>query len=237
MKVEPSFNLWNNDRSMGESVDKSGASGASGLGPWGERTLSGQQGQGAAHRARREDASQDPRCGTGRIRAARVPRQLDRRHHQPGQGRAGHLLHLFRQQGGGVRGAGPRHVAAGARSCRSRHRRRDRRDRSRAAARLASYLRFVFDHKEVYRIIDEAEFVDPAGFRTHYETAAARIAARLEEATAKGANARRRRARHGSPRLGDHGDERLPRPALRRVGQAGPGPGRRPRQRPVAHAA
>lgn len=51
---------------------------------------------------------------------------------------------------------------------------------------LASYLRFVFDHKEVYRIIDEAEFVDPAGFRTHYETAAARIATRLEEAIAKG---------------------------------------------------
>jgi len=57
-------------------------------------------------------------------------------------------------------------------------------DRERRA--LASYLRFVFDHKEVYRIIDEAEFVDPAGFRTHYETAAARIAARLEDATAKG---------------------------------------------------
>ena len=57
-------------------------------------------------------------------------------------------------------------------------------DRERRA--LASYLRFVFDHKEVYRIIDEAEFVDPAGFRTHYETAAARIAARIEEATAKG---------------------------------------------------
>ena len=57
-------------------------------------------------------------------------------------------------------------------------------DRERRA--LASYLRFVFDHKEVYRIIDEAEFVDPAGFRTHYETAAARIAARLEEAVALG---------------------------------------------------
>ena len=38
-------------------------------------------------------------------------------------------------------------------------------DRERLA--LASYLRFVLDHKEVYRIIDEAEFVDPAGFRTH----------------------------------------------------------------------
>ena len=57
-------------------------------------------------------------------------------------------------------------------------------DRERRA--LASYLRFVFERKEVYRIIDEAEFVDPAGFRTHYETAAARIAARIEEATAKG---------------------------------------------------
>ena len=57
-------------------------------------------------------------------------------------------------------------------------------DRERLA--LASYLRFVFDHKEVYRIIDEAEFVDPAGFRTHYETAAARIASRLEEAASRG---------------------------------------------------
>src|SRR4029453_4061674 len=57
-------------------------------------------------------------------------------------------------------------------------------DRERRA--LSSYLRFVFDHKEVYRIIDEAEFVDPAGFRTHYETAAARIASRLEDAVAKG---------------------------------------------------
>ena len=45
---------------------------------------------------------------------------------------------------------------------------------------LGAYLRFVAEHKEVYRIIDEAEFVDPAGFRRHYETTAARIAARLE---------------------------------------------------------
>ena len=28
---------------------------------------------------------------------------------------------------------------------------------------LEAYLGFVKDHKEVYRIIDEAEFVDPAG--------------------------------------------------------------------------
>ena len=51
---------------------------------------------------------------------------------------------------------------------------------------LAAYLRFVVDHKEVYRIIDEAEFVDPAGFRAHYESSANRIAARLRDATAKG---------------------------------------------------
>ena len=51
---------------------------------------------------------------------------------------------------------------------------------------LAAYLRFVDGHKEVYRIIDEAEFVDPAGFRAHYETTAERIAARLDAATARG---------------------------------------------------
>ena len=51
---------------------------------------------------------------------------------------------------------------------------------------LAAYLRFVDGHKEVYRIIDEAEFVDPAGFRAHYETTADRIAARLGAARARG---------------------------------------------------
>ncbi len=51
---------------------------------------------------------------------------------------------------------------------------------------LEAYLGFVKGHKEVYRIIDEAEFVDPAGFRAHYETTAARIAGRLKAAAAKG---------------------------------------------------
>ena len=51
---------------------------------------------------------------------------------------------------------------------------------------LASFLRFAATHKQVYRIIDEAEFVDPEGFRKHYETTAARIAARLSEAAARG---------------------------------------------------
>lgn len=51
---------------------------------------------------------------------------------------------------------------------------------------LEAYLGFVKDHKEVYRIIDEAEFVDPAGFRAHYETTASRIAARLTAAAERG---------------------------------------------------
>lgn len=57
-------------------------------------------------------------------------------------------------------------------------------DRERLA--LAAFLRFAADHKQVYRIIDEAEFVDPEGFRTHYETAAERIAGRLAEAADRG---------------------------------------------------
>jgi len=44
---------------------------------------------------------------------------------------------------------------------------------------LAAYLRFAATHKEVYRIIDEAEFVAPDAYRHHYETVAARIAARF----------------------------------------------------------
>ena len=51
---------------------------------------------------------------------------------------------------------------------------------------LISYLGFVTEHKEVYRIIDEAEFVDPAGFRAHYETTAVRIAGRLKAAAWRG---------------------------------------------------
>ena len=51
---------------------------------------------------------------------------------------------------------------------------------------LAAYLRFVAGHQEVYRIIDEAEFVDPAGFKAHYQTTATRIAARLAAGTLRG---------------------------------------------------
>jgi len=44
---------------------------------------------------------------------------------------------------------------------------------------LQSFLEFVATHRQVYRIIDEAEFVDPDGFRKHYETTAERIASKL----------------------------------------------------------
>jgi AcrR family transcriptional regulator len=53
-------------------------------------------------------------------------------------------------------------------------------------AALAAFLRFAAAHKEIYRIIDEAEFVDPASYRQHYETIAARIADRLAAGTASG---------------------------------------------------
>lgn len=51
---------------------------------------------------------------------------------------------------------------------------------------LASYLDFVRGHQQVYRIIDEAEFVDPEGFKKHYVTTAQRIAARLQAGKDKG---------------------------------------------------
>lgn len=50
----------------------------------------------------------------------------------------------------------------------------------------AAYLAFVRRHKEIYRIIDEAEFVDPASYRDHYIGTAERIARRLEAAAERG---------------------------------------------------
>ena len=53
-------------------------------------------------------------------------------------------------------------------------------------AALAAFLSFARDHKEIYRIIDESEFVDPASYRRHYETIAQRIAARLQAGAESG---------------------------------------------------
>ena len=51
---------------------------------------------------------------------------------------------------------------------------------------LAAFIAFARDHHELYRIIDETEFVDPAAYRAHYEGAAGRIRARLERGIAAG---------------------------------------------------
>lgn len=54
-------------------------------------------------------------------------------------------------------------------------------------AALAAFLAFAAEHKEIYRIIDEAEFVDPASYRQHYETTAHRIGERLCAGAVSGA--------------------------------------------------
>ncbi len=46
---------------------------------------------------------------------------------------------------------------------------------------LRAFLEFAARHKEIYRIIDEAEFVDPESYRTHYETIGGRIEERLRQ--------------------------------------------------------
>lgn len=51
---------------------------------------------------------------------------------------------------------------------------------------LEVFLKFARSNRAVYRIIDEAEFVQPAAFREHYETAARRIAARFAAARDRG---------------------------------------------------
>jgi len=53
-------------------------------------------------------------------------------------------------------------------------------------AGLHEFIAFVRGHKEIYRIIDEAEFVDPESFRLHYATTADRIASRLASGAARG---------------------------------------------------
>lgn len=51
---------------------------------------------------------------------------------------------------------------------------------------LEAFLKFARDHRDIYRIVDEAEFVEPAVYREHYETTATRIAARLVAARDRG---------------------------------------------------
>jgi AcrR family transcriptional regulator len=51
---------------------------------------------------------------------------------------------------------------------------------------LELFLKFAREHRDVYRIVDESEFVEPTAYREHYETTAARIASRLVAARDKG---------------------------------------------------
>ncbi len=51
---------------------------------------------------------------------------------------------------------------------------------------LRAFLEFVRGHKEIYRIIDEAEFVDAESYRHHYETTAERITQRLKAGAERG---------------------------------------------------
>ena len=51
---------------------------------------------------------------------------------------------------------------------------------------LAAFLKFAATNKHVYRIIDEAEFVDAEGFRSHYANTADRISARLAAGQQRG---------------------------------------------------
>ena len=51
---------------------------------------------------------------------------------------------------------------------------------------LNKFLNFVREHKELYRIIDEAEFVDPPSYRAHYENTVNGYLASLKEAATKG---------------------------------------------------
>ena len=57
-------------------------------------------------------------------------------------------------------------------------------DRERTA--LKTFLHFAREHKEIYRIIDEAEFVDPENYRAHYENTARRMFERLKAGSASG---------------------------------------------------
>ncbi|HQS13361.1 MAG: TetR family transcriptional regulator [Sphingomonadales bacterium 35-56-22] len=51
---------------------------------------------------------------------------------------------------------------------------------------LNKFLNFVREHKELYRIIDEAEFVDPPSYRAHYEDTVNGYLASLKDAATKG---------------------------------------------------
>lgn len=48
------------------------------------------------------------------------------------------------------------------------------------------YLAFAREHKEIYRIVDQCEFVEPESFRARYEIIAQRIFERLQQGVERG---------------------------------------------------
>lgn len=54
-------------------------------------------------------------------------------------------------------------------------------------AAFRAFLDFARSNKEIYRIIDEAEFADPESYSAHYRTTAVRIAERLRRGGESGA--------------------------------------------------
>ncbi|APG63794.1 TetR family transcriptional regulator [Sphingorhabdus lutea] len=51
---------------------------------------------------------------------------------------------------------------------------------------LSAFIEFSREHKEIYRIIDEAEFADPQSYREHYQGTAERIFMRLQKGADNG---------------------------------------------------
>lgn len=51
---------------------------------------------------------------------------------------------------------------------------------------LTKFIAFVREHKELYRIIDEAEFVDPDSYRDHYRSTVAGYLTSLSDAARRG---------------------------------------------------
>lgn len=51
---------------------------------------------------------------------------------------------------------------------------------------LRAFLEFVKEHPDLYRIVEEAQFVDPQSYRTYFYTFAEAYQKRLEQAVARG---------------------------------------------------
>jgi hypothetical protein len=183
LKGEPCFNF---SLAVTEFPGKPCLDGNSFRFPDGTAICRGQPRQAAAHRARSRNLAQITGRGSTGIRRAWLSRSINQRNYPSGRNRPRQLLYLFRQQGRDFQGPGPRHEPGGCLRCwagissGSTGTQRER-------EALGAFLAFARAHKEIYRIIDEAEFADPASYRSHYEGTAARIAARLEQGVAVGA--------------------------------------------------